>query len=113
MTQFCIVNKRQPKRLLWRLDLVGGYDEGMGPELETLDQLQGGEQPLRVIRRIYADDQSFAKSIHALLLGGDVRLLAGDEVPSWRWRELFIDGVWKHQQDLMLDLTPAGAKRIG
>lgn len=85
----------------------------MSPELETLDQLLGGEMPLNVIRRIYADDESFAKSMKELLASGDIRLLAGDEVPKWQWKELLADGGWKRQQTpLTLAITESGANRI-
>ncbi len=86
----------------------------MSPELETLDQLLGGELTLSVVRRLYPDDEDFAKAIHGLLISGDVKLFAGEEVPQWRWRKLFVEGAWKCEETpLTLVLTDAGAKRMG
>jgi hypothetical protein len=84
----------------------------MSPELDTLDQLLGGDLPLGVIRRIYPDDTRFAHGLSGLLHTGEVRLVAdGTELPRWRWREVLAapdawPGVW-------VSLTPAGARRIG
>ncbi len=88
----------------------------MSPELDTLDQLQGGNMPLSVVRLVYPDDQRFASSIHAMLVCGDVSLRdeRGELIPSWRWRELFSDGVWIGDQSrLSLELTEQGSQRIG
>jgi hypothetical protein len=61
----------------------------VSPELETLDQLLGGDLPLAVIRTVYPDDGGFVRGMAGLLAGGDIPLLAdGVEVPSWRWREV-------------------------
>jgi hypothetical protein len=61
------------------------------PELETLDQLLGGDLPLEVISKLFLSREAFDKSILGLLSGGDVVLvtLSGDEVPDWRWRKVF------------------------
>jgi hypothetical protein len=45
------------------------------PEMETLDQLLGGEMRLTIIRQLYDSDQSFTRGTHRLLQSGDVRLL--------------------------------------
>lgn len=85
------------------------------PELDTLDQLQGGDMPLSVVRRIYLDDVGFARSIHALLRGGDIRLFKkpAEAIPSWQWRELFEEGKWRDaSSDLWVDLTELGARRV-
>ena len=87
----------------------------MSFELETLDQLLGGDMPLAVIRGLYPDDKSFAGGIHALLRCGDVRLFSddGSEVPRWRWRELFDAGGFQHEMHrLRLDITNQGADRV-
>ncbi len=87
----------------------------MSPELETLDQLFGGDLPLSVVRGFYPDDGSFMQGIHGLLKSGDVRLATqeGVEVPSWQWRELFVDGtVLQAMPTLRIDLTQHGARRI-
>jgi hypothetical protein len=88
----------------------------MSPELETLDQLLCGALSLGIILRLYPDASAFQRGVHGLLSVGDVRLLAGDgiEVPAWRWRELFIEGgVMNTLDQLMLDITDQGARRIG
>jgi hypothetical protein len=87
----------------------------VSPELDTLDQLQGGNLLLSVVRQEFADDQVFASSIHAMLLAGDVclRTERGEAIPAWRWRELFSDGGWlADQSQLILELTEQGARRV-
>jgi len=85
----------------------------MSPELETLDQLLGGDLPLGTLRKLYPDSGSFNRGIIGLLDNGDVHLLApdGSEVPNWRWRDVFGDqpGVG---QDFVLRLTDKGEARI-
>jgi hypothetical protein len=85
------------------------------PELETLDQLLGGELALSIIRALYADHASFARAVHALLLNRDVELLNGDGavVPQWRWRELFVDGIIENEMPrLKLRITDRGSRRV-
>lgn len=87
----------------------------MSPELETLDQLLTGQLSLSIIRKVYVDEDSFIRGVHGLLSAGDVRLLMNDgtEVPSWRWRELFIEGgAMKALDQLKLDITIQGVQRI-
>ena len=88
----------------------------MSPELETLDQLLGGVLSLDVIFKLYPDREAFQPSVHGLLSAGDVRPITreGVEVPPWRWRELFIEGgVMKALDQLTLDITEQGARRVG
>ena len=84
----------------------------MSPELETLDQLQGGDMPLAVIRHVYPDAARFARGLGGLLATGEVRLVAADgtAVPAWRWREVLAADPLP---DVAVSLTPAGAHRIG
>jgi hypothetical protein len=87
----------------------------MSAELETLDQLLGGELCLVVIRNLYQDADAFRRGVFGLLSSGDVSLLIVDEtiVPSWRWRELFVDGtVMNDLGNLNLKITVKGARRI-
>lgn len=87
----------------------------MSPELETLDQLLGGALPLAVIRDVYADEDAFRLGVLGLLTSGDVCLLTVDhnDVPSWRWRELFVDGtVMKELGGMSLRITAQGILRI-
>ena len=85
----------------------------MSPELETLDQLLGGDLPIGTLRKLYPDSGSFNHGIVGLLNNEDVRLLASDgsEVPSWRWRELF-HGEASADQGFVLSLTDKGGARI-
>jgi hypothetical protein len=87
----------------------------MSPELETLDQLLGGALPLAVIRNFYPDADAFRMGVFRLLTSGDVCLLTNDhaDVPSWRWRELFLDGaVMKELASMNLKITAQGTHRI-
>jgi hypothetical protein len=87
----------------------------MSPELETLDQLLGGELPLAVIRSLYPDVDSFKRGVLALLTSGDVCLLRTDRtnVPAWGWREMFLNGSnMEELGDLKLKITQQGARRI-
>ena len=83
----------------------------MSPELETLDQLVGGDLPLRVVRGLYPDDAQFSRGLSGLLHAGEVRLVEdGVDLPQWRWREVLADpGAWPNVQ---VRLTPAGARRV-
>lgn len=86
----------------------------MSPELETLDQLQAYDLLLSVVIQIYDSEERFRVGIHGLLTGGDVRLLnaEGAEIPSWRWRELFVEGqVMNLLDELSLSLTDRGAAK--
>jgi hypothetical protein len=86
----------------------------LSPELETLDQLLGGELPLATIRPIYPSTEAFMSGILGLLSSGDVTLfLHGEAVPHWRWRELFVDGtVIREEDSLKLKITELGSHRI-
>lgn len=86
----------------------------MSPELETLDQLLGGDVTLQVIRGLYPDAKAFSDGVLALLHNGDVQLLLdGTEVPRWRWRALFEAGdVDRDFPHLRLAITDQGACRV-
>lgn len=87
----------------------------MTPELETLDQLLGGNLSLTVVRNFYPDIQSFTGGILGLLRCGDVILktVQEAEVPSWRWRELFVDGtIAEELNNLQLEITEQGAQKV-
>jgi hypothetical protein len=87
----------------------------VSPELESLDQLLGGDTSLATIRGIFADDQALQRAVYALLKAGEVRLVTRDQVtvPSWRWRELFVDGNITHELlAFRLQITVQGASRV-
>jgi hypothetical protein len=62
----------------------------MSPELETLDQLLGGELSISANRTLYPDTESLRRGILGLLSSGEVCLLGLDRavIANWRWREL-------------------------
>jgi hypothetical protein len=87
----------------------------MTPELETLDQLQGRDLPLEIILRLFPDADAFRRGVMGLIVCGDVCLLTvgGIEVPAWRHRELFVDGlVMQEMRNLKLSITAHGVGRI-
>ena len=89
--------------------------KAMSPELETLDQLLGGDMPLAVIAQLYPSSEAFRQGILGLLASGDVLLIGSADmpVPNWRWREIFSDGVLiENHRDLKLRLSASGAKRV-
>ena len=85
------------------------------PEMETLDQLLGGEMRLSIIRQVYDSDDAFMQGTLRLLQGGDVKL--GDrmraEVPRWRWRPLFEQSeVLSALESFTLSVTTIGAAKV-
>jgi hypothetical protein len=86
------------------------------PELETLDQLLGGDLPLGIIRGLFGDDRRFVHAIEAMLCDGEVQLLTaeGDAVPKWQWRDVLDAApVRSKKSGHMLSITDKGARRIG
>jgi len=85
----------------------------MSPELETLDQLLGGDLSLASIRTLYSSDEGFLQGTAGLLSCGDVVLLTaeGITVPDWQVRE-FVKALPSSWQCLKLRLTDQGARRI-
>lgn len=84
----------------------------MSPELETLDQLIGGDMALPLIRGLFLDDDLFVCGLSGLLHAGELRLLGDDgmELAQWRWREVLAEPeTWPA---IHVSLTPAGARRI-
>jgi len=88
----------------------------LSPELETLDQLQGGgDLSLEVIVKLFPSFDDFRRGVLGLLSSGDVALIAqnGIEVPTWRWQQLFgQQRASELMSELHLKLTPQGSKRI-
>ena len=81
----------------------------VSPELETLDQIVGGDLSLAVIRTFYPDGPGFVRGMSGLLACGDVRLLEGGvEVPRWRWREALSGD----PAGFSASVTAAGARRV-
>jgi hypothetical protein len=88
-----------------------GNEPLVSPELETLDQLQGGDLPLAVIRGLFIDQESFMRGIGGLLACGDVKLAHyGAEVPRHEWASLLATVGAKDGPTV--SLTEQGAKRI-
>ena len=85
------------------------------PEMETLDQLVGGEMRLSIIRQVYDSDAAFMRGTLGLLQTGDVKLFdqSHTEVPRWRWRALFEQGeVLAALESFILDVTEAGVAKV-
>ena len=73
-------------------DKPGGKRRGAPIELETLDQLQGGDLPLATIRSLYDSQAHFVRAMTAMLHTGDLRLLEnGTDVAQYRWQSLLRD----------------------
>ena len=87
----------------------------MSPELETLDQLQGGDLSLDVVRRLFADVEHFRRGITAMLNAGDLILLDQESktLPHRKQAKIFGQSV-DHStlSSYRLSLTDAGAARI-
>jgi hypothetical protein len=87
----------------------------MSPELETLDQLLGGDLPLVVIQSLYPDFDAFRRGVCGLLSNGDAKLIEqdGNQAQEWRWIELFAEASDPEKfQALKLSITPQGTRRI-
>jgi hypothetical protein len=82
----------------------------MSLELETLDQLCGGDLPIAVVRGLFADSDRFVHAIMAMLSAGEIRLVDADDavVPRWRWRDILCASA----TDVRLSITDTGARRI-
>jgi hypothetical protein len=82
------------------------------PELETLDQLLGGDLRLEVISKLYPSREAFARGVLGLLAGGDLVVVTreGVEVPKWQWQGV-LSGAGC--EGLSLRITSQGARRIG
>lgn len=85
----------------------------MSPELETLDQLLGGELPIHVIRGLFADDKAFIRATLAMLEAGDIRLIRDDGslVVPHEW-ENFVSAALEERSVGKFSITDQGARRI-
>jgi len=85
----------------------------MSPELETLDQLLGGDLSLATVRTLFSSDARFSQALTHLLSVGDVTMLTSDgaSVPNWKWREL-LTPVPHDLKDLKLRITDRGILKI-
>ena len=83
----------------------------MSSELETLDQLMGGDLPATVIRDLFPDDGSFIRAIEAMLEAGEIRLFGPDigDVPKWQRRGILTNSPGSAR----LAITDIGGRRIG
>ena len=86
----------------------------MSPELETLDQLLGGDLTLAVIRGLFETDEGFVRAILAMLDAEEILLYAdGIEAPRWRWREMLSARGQSGLAEPRVTITEAGVKRVG
>jgi hypothetical protein len=88
----------------------------MSPELELLDQLQGGDMPLGVLVALFPDESHARRAIKAMLLAGELELLDSQvgRVAAWQLLELEAQSnPWRTETRYRLAITDAGKKRIG
>jgi hypothetical protein len=86
----------------------------MSPELETLDQLLGGDLTLAIVRGLFETDERFVRAVLAMLDAGEIRLYAnGVEVPRWRRRDMLSAPGQSGLAEPRLTITEAGARRVG
>ena len=88
----------------------------MSPELEVLDQLQGGDLPLRVVASLFPDEAHARRAIAAMLAAGELELLdaKGTVLTPWQQSELERKSdSWCADTQYSLAMTEAGSRRIG
>ena len=85
------------------------------PDLETLDQLLGGDLSLTIIRGLFEDDQRFTRAMLAMLDARELRLLApdGDDVPKWRRQAVLASTTNGEPVDVYkISITDSAARRM-
>lgn len=82
----------------------------MSPELETLDQLLGGDLPVPAVRSLFADSARFVNAVLAMLKAGEIVLLDADgqSIPEWGWSRMLTSATGTNR----IQITDRGAKRI-
>ena len=82
------------------------------PELEIIDQLEGGDLPLSVVCRFFVDDAQARRVLANYVSRGVVVLLErNDALPIWRCRELLSGEIPLQQNDsIRVSLTKKGAR---
>jgi hypothetical protein len=88
----------------------------MSLELEVLDQLQGGDLPLRVVASLFPSETHARRAIVAMLAAGELELLSAEGVAlaPWQVRNLELQpGSWLTDPQYRLSMTDAGARRLG
>ena len=82
----------------------------MSPELETLDQLQGGDMPVALVRRLYPSEGEYLKAVLAMIVAGEIRLAVdGADVPHWQRFEILRNP----PPGTLLAITEKGCRRMG
>ena len=87
----------------------------MSPELETLDQLLGGDLSLTAIQKLYPSFHAFRRSVLGLLECGDFQLVAidGKVLEEWNWNGFLDEHSTQHNlHEATLSLTAQGAARF-
>ncbi len=84
----------------------------MSPEMETLDQLLGGDMTLTLVRGLFENRERFVRAIAAMLDAGEVSLVDSDGtvLPRWLWRGVLAGE--PEGAELRLSITDAGARRV-
>jgi hypothetical protein len=88
----------------------------MSLELEVLDQLQGGDLPLRVVASLFPDEAHARRAIAAMLAAGELELLDGEGTVLLPWQQRELErqpSSWRADTQYRLAITDAGARRIG
>lgn len=85
----------------------------MTPELEVLDQLEGGDLPLDVVAGLFSDLQHCRRATVAMLQDGKIIILDPSEepVPPWRFREFELsDEFWAAGSGYRMSLSDEGLR---
>jgi hypothetical protein len=82
------------------------------PELELIDQLEGGDQSLAVLSRLFSDDTHAKRALANYVNLGVIELLEEHAViPTWKSQVMLSANTPLHQYDnIIVSLTAKGAK---
>ncbi len=87
----------------------------MTPELEVLDQLQGGDLPLDVIANLFQDRARFIIALSRMIEADEIRLndAAGQAIPLWRFQQISRTGeIGAAASSIRVSLTDVGTRRV-
>ena len=88
----------------------------MTPEIEVLDQLEGGDLPLSEVVSLFPNEEDARRAIVAMVAAGELRLLdvKGVALLPWQLRELERQpGPWRADTRHRVSITDAGSHRFG
>jgi hypothetical protein len=85
---------------------------GWATELETLEQLQGGDLPLATIRSLYDSQYHFFRAMTAMLHTGQLRLIeSGTDVAQYRWQSV-LRNPDSQNSNVWVAITDEGARHL-